>query len=54
MRARVTEESSEPAPAIEKQYLALAEAAKMLDISESTLYKKTSLKEIPHIKMGKN
>ncbi len=53
MRDRATDEFGEPAPAIEKEYLALAEAAKMLNIAESTLYKKTSSKEIPHIKVGK-
>jgi excisionase family DNA binding protein len=53
MRKRATEESSEPAPTAEKIYLTVLEAAKLLNISVSTLYKKTSLKEIPHIKLGK-
>ena len=53
MRARATDESGEADPTIEKTYLSLSEAAKFLNISESTLYKRTSSKEIPHFKSGK-
>ena len=36
-----------------KKYLSLSQLAEYINLSHSTIYKKTSLNQIPHIKSGK-